>query len=211
MNEGILHRLFYATGCVFELARGAIIFAVVLALLNVFVATVNVVNGPSMGPNFQNGQYVVINKLSYLVRPPRRGEAVILKFPGDPEKTRYIKRIIGLPGETVKIEESIVSVDGKILSEAYIPKETLTQPNIEQRLERDEYFVMGDNRENSNDSRVFGPVEKRYLVGLAYFVLFPFRDAGLVPPEFYVFGHERLPLNVTPTSQASPKSIQVSP
>lgn len=182
----VLGRLFYATGCVFELARGIIIFAVVLALANVFIATTNVVSGASMEPNFHDGQYIIVDKLSYLLRSPRRGEAVILKFPGDPEKTRYIKRVIGLPGEEIAINENRIFINGRLLSEPYLPKEILTEPNMERRLGKGEYFVMGDNRENSNDSRVFGPVEQRFMIGLAYFVLFPFTEAGLVPPQYYV-------------------------
>lgn len=184
MNN-LFQKLFYTTGCVFELARGVIIFAVVLTLVNVFVGTANVVNGASMEPNFHSGQYVFIDKLSYLLRSPRRGEVVVLKFPGDPEKTRYIKRVIGLPGETLRIQQNQIYIDNRPLYEIYIPKEFLTQPDMEKTLGKDEYFIMGDNRENSNDSRVFAAVERRFIIGLAYLILLPLRDIGLVPPQFY--------------------------
>jgi signal peptidase I len=183
--NGLFQRIFYATGCAFELARGVIIFAVVLALLNVFVGTVNVVNGASMEPNFHNGQYMLIDKLSYLMRNPRRGEAVIVKFPGDPDKTRYIKRIIGLPGERLQIKDNQILINDKPLRESYIPTDFLTEPNMEIKLGPKDYFIMGDNRENSNDSRVFKAVERRFIVGLAYIIILPFKDAGLVPPQFY--------------------------
>lgn len=183
--NGIFQKLFYATGCVFELARGVIIFAVVLALINAFVAMINIVNGPSMEPNFQDKQILLVDKLSYLIRNPRRGEAVILKFPGDPEKTRYIKRIIGLPGEALTIKNSEVFINGRKLEETYIPKDFITEPDLEIKLGNDEYFVMGDNRENSNDSRVFKAVERRFLLGLAYVIMYPFKDAELVPPQYY--------------------------
>lgn len=192
MQQNWLQRLFYATGCVFELARGVIIFAVVLALLNAFVGTINIVNGPSMQPNFQNKQLLLVDKLSYLVRQPRRGEVVILKFPGDPEKTRYIKRIIGLPGETLTIKDNKVYINGKHLVETYIPKDFLIEPNMEIKLRAGDYFVMGDNRENSNDSRFFKAVERRFLIGLAYVILADtnsyktlFKGVGLVPPQYY--------------------------
>lgn len=198
---GFFQKLFYTTGCAFELARGVILFGVALTLVNIFIITTNVVNGASMEPNFHTGQYVAINKLSYLVREPRRGEAVILKFPGDPEKTRYIKRVVGLPGETIKISGSRIYIDDLQVSEPYIPKEFLTQPDLEKKLGEDEYFVMGDNRENSNDSRVFGPVERRFIIGLAYFIIYPLTDAGLVPPEFYIRAGGR----ISPTPSPSPQ------
>ncbi len=196
----MLQRLFYATGCAFELARGVIIFAVFLSLVNIFVATINVVNGQSMEPNFHNGEYLIVDKLSYLMREPKRGEAIILKFPGDPEKTRYIKRIIGLPGEPLKVQDNVIYINGRALHEDYIPKDFLTEPNKEWRLASDEYFVMGDNRQNSNDSRVFGPVERRFIIGLAYLVLVPIEHASLVPPVFYELG--RLPIQPL---QANPR------
>lgn len=183
--NGLLSRIFYATGCVFELARGVIIFAVVLSLINVFVATVNVVNGASMEPNFHSGQYILIDKLSYLTRLPRRGEAVIVKFPGDPDKTRYIKRIIGLPGEQLRIADNKIYINNKLLIENYIPADYLTEPDMEIKLGQKDYFIMGDNRENSNDSRVFKSVERRFIIGLAYIIIWPFNNASLVPPQFY--------------------------
>lgn len=180
-----LEKLIYATGCVFELARGVIIFAVILGLVNSFVVMINIVNGPSMEPNFQDKQLLVVDKISYLRRAPRRGEAVILKFPGDPDKTRYIKRIIGLPGEMLSIVDNKVYINGILLKESYIPAHFRVEPPLQIRIGPDEYFVMGDNRENSNDSRVFKTVERRFLIGLAYLIIYPFRDAGLVPPQYY--------------------------
>jgi signal peptidase I len=184
-HQSLFQRLFYATGCVFELARGVIIFAVLLALINVFVGTVNVVNGSSMESNFHNGQYVVIDKITYLLRSPKRGEVVVLKFPGDPDHTRYIKRVIGLPGETLRITDSQVYINDKPINEPYIDEGNRTEPDMEIKLGPNEYFMMGDNRENSNDSRAFKSVERRFIIGLAYVVIFPTRDAHLVPPQFY--------------------------
>lgn len=197
MNS-FLYKLFYATGCVFELARGVIIFAVILALVNVFVVTANLVSGASMEPNFHSGEYVIINKWSYLVRTPLRGEVVVLRFPGDPEKVRYIKRVIGLPGETIKIQDNQIFINSQRVNEsAYVPVTTETAPNLERRLGPDEYFLMGDNRENSNDSRVFGPVERRFIFGSAFMVIWPIKYAGLVIPQFYILDDQKTPEFVT--------------
>ncbi len=181
----LFQKIFYATGCAFELTRGVIIFAVVLALLNVFVGTLNMVNGPSMEPNFHDRQFVIVDKLSYFLREPRRGEAVVLRFPGDPEKTRYIKRIIGLPNEHIVIKDSQIYINDLLLPERYLEKGIITDPDRDVTLGPDEYYCLGDNRENSNDSRVFGPIERRFFVGLAYYIVYPFSDAALVPPQYY--------------------------
>lgn len=183
-------QLFYTAGCAFELARGVIIFAVVLTLVTIFIATINVVKGASMEPNFHDAQFLIIDRLSYQLRDPRRGEVVVLKFPGDPEKTRYIKRVIGLPGETIEISNSQVFINGRLIHELYIPEITQTLPNLKKKLGDKEYYLMGDNRENSNDSRAFGAVERRFIIGLAYVIIWPLSDAGLVPPQIYSFAKE---------------------
>lgn len=185
--NGFFQKIFFATGCAFELARGVIIFAVALALINLFIVTINVVSGPSMEPNFYNGQYVLVDRLSYLYRTPRRGEAVVIRFPGDPEKVRYIKRVVGLPGEIISFNNGKVFINGKQLKENYLRPDTFTSAfNSESvTVGPDEYFLLGDNRENSSDSRIFHAVEKRFITGLAYLILLPPNQAGLVPPQYY--------------------------
>lgn len=116
-----------------------------------------------MEPNFVDGQLLVINKIAYLVDQPKRGDAVAMFFPGEKEK-RFIKRIIGLPGENLKIQKGKVVINEKILNEPYL-EEMETLPDLERNLESGEYFVMGDNRLNSSDSRAWGPVPSSFLIG----------------------------------------------
>lgn len=127
------------------------------------------VRGQSMEPNFHNFDYLIIDKLSYLFRQPQRGEVVVFKPPFD-DHVYYIKRIIGLPGEKIVIEESKITVfnkehpQGFVLNENYLQNH-YTLGKIEITLGKDEYFVMGDNREVSYDSRKWGPVNRERIAG----------------------------------------------
>ena len=136
----------------------------------------------SMLPTFQPGQYVVVDKLSYLLGKPQRGDVIVFQYPLAPDKD-YIKRVIGLPGETVSIGGGVVSVNGQPLNEPYIA----TPPNLggTWALSPDQYFVMGDNRNNSSDSRSWGPLERKYLIGKAVLVYWPPPGWGWVPHFTY--------------------------
>ena len=156
-----------------------IVPAVIIALLiNLFLAQATRVYGQSMEPNLHTDQRLVVEKLSYTFSGPRRGDIVVLKVDEHAEDL-LIKRVIALSGETVEIKEGIVYVDGQVLMEDY-----LTQPT------RGNYgpvyipplhvFVLGDNRGASNDSRSFGPIHRKHLVGRAWLSYWPFEDWGLV-------------------------------
>ena len=136
----------------------------------------------SMLPTFQPGQYVVVDKLSYLLGKPQRGDVIVFQYPLAPDKD-YIKRVIGLPGETVSIGGGVVSVNGQPLNEPYIA----APPNLggTWALSPDQYFVMGDNRNNSSDSRSWGPLERKYLIGKAVLVYWPPPGWGWVPHYTY--------------------------
>ena len=136
----------------------------------------------SMLPTFQPGQYVVVDKLSYLLGKPQRGDVIVFQYPLAPDKD-YIKRVIGLPGETVSIGGGVVSVNGQPLNEPYIA----TPPNLggTWALSPAQYFVMGDNRNNSSDSRSWGPLERKYLIGKAVLVYWPPPGWGWVPHYTY--------------------------
>lgn len=178
----------YGVGCLFELGKGLIVLFILVVLTHFFIATIFIVDGISMEPNFHTGQAVVVNELSYLIKNPQRGDAVILRFPGDPDHKKYIKRIIGLPGEKVEIKDNAIYINNKKLYESYIPSNYLTEPNQFKNpttLGLDEYYIVGDNRENSNDSRVWGPAQKRFLIGSASFILWPFSSFGLIEKPAY--------------------------
>lgn len=164
-----------------------IAFAIVIPL-RIFVAQPFIVSGASMDPTFHNGQYVIVDELSYNIGNPVRGDVVIFKYPKNPSQY-FIKRVIGLPGETVIIDNqghvSIKDANGNLsltLKEPYVlyPKDE----TAERSLKNGEYFVMGDNRAGSFDSRAWGPVPRKMIVGRAFLRLFPITTIGILPGEF---------------------------
>lgn len=169
-----------------ELFHFALIIVLVVLPIRFFVAQPFVVVGTSMEPTFINKDYLIVDEISYRLNDPKRGDVIIFKFPGGEEKQKYfIKRIIGLPGETVDIKNGVVTIfnsknpNGLVLNEAYIaepPKNTLTVT-----VETGHYFVMGDNRDVSYDSRSWGTLEKSEIVGKAFLRLLPLKNADLLP------------------------------
>ncbi len=177
--------IFYIWVWVFELAKGIFIFLAIIVLIHFFIATIFVVEGPSMEPNFHNKQYIIVEKISYLVSEPVRGDVVVIKFPGDPENQKYIKRIIGLPGDALEIKNGKVYINEQLLQEFYIPQNVETTPNQKIILKKDEYFIMGDNRPNSNDSRAWGVCPKKNIIGRAWMIIIPVNDLSLMPHVDY--------------------------
>ena len=137
-----------------------------------------VVRGASMDPNFHDADYLIIDELSYRLRDPERQEVIVFKYPNNPSY-KYIKRIIGLPGEKVEVINGDVFITRKDdiikLEESYLPESTIQgwtrNNNFSIELKDDEYFVMGDNRNNSSDSRVWGPVPRNNIVGKVFIKL----------------------------------------
>lgn len=169
----------------YSLTRNILLFAVAIALVHTFVGSLFLVAGLSMSPTLASGEVLFVNKLAYLTQKPDRGDIVILKYPGDPDRRKFVKRIISLPGETVSIQAGNVLIDGKRLTEAYLDIELRTEPQLAVKLKSDEYFTMGDNRPNSSDSRVFGAAPKRFLIGRAKLRLWPIAEFGYIPEVFY--------------------------
>ncbi|MCA9388467.1 signal peptidase I [Candidatus Berkelbacteria bacterium] len=155
----------------FALLRGILIVAIILILFNVFVATVFSIDGQSMYPSFENGQFILVDRLTYQFSPPARGDVIVLRFPGDPAHRNFIKRVIGLPGEKVEIRNNVVLIDDQPIEENYLPAFTPTDPNLIVELRGDEVFAMGDNRPNSNDSRFIGPIPVKNIIGVSRAVL----------------------------------------
>jgi len=160
-----------------------IVIAVILVLgIRVYIAQPFIVSGDSMIPNFENGQYLIVDELSYHLRTPERGEVVIFKYPRDNSKF-FIKRIVGLPGETIVVENQTVSIEkgdeATLLEEPYIKGKTFKDTRLE--LKENEYFVLGDNREASSDSRSWGAVREDLIVGRAFVRLFPVTAVSFLP------------------------------
>ncbi|GAB4569692.1 MAG: signal peptidase I [Anaerolineae bacterium] len=159
-----------------EIIETLIVFAVVYVLVNLLTARF-VVDGTSMAPSFHTGQYVIVNRVAYLLDEPQRGDIVVLHSPEDPQLD-LIKRVIGLPGETVAVRDGQVFINGIPLNEPYLNAPPRYQG--EWTLGSDQYFVLGDNRNNSRDSHSFGPVPRTALVGKAAAVYWPLQDARLI-------------------------------
>ena len=173
-------KFFYGTGCVYELTKWLIVLVVLSTLIHFFIATFSIVDGQSMEPNFHSGEFIIANRWTYLFGPPKRSDPVILRFPGDPEHVKYIKRIIGLPGEKVTISKGNVYINNVKLAEPYLPPGTQTYPEMTKQLGSEDYFLLGDNRLNSSDSRVWGIAPQRDLIGKPWFVLWPIQFYGKI-------------------------------
>ena len=154
-----------------------LILAVVLFVgVNAVVARIRV-DGESMEPTLVSGEYVMVNRLSYRFGLPQRGDIIVFHFPENP-KEEYIKRVIGLPGDEVEIRNNQVYINGQALNESYI-KGMVSTPGS-WRIPEGQLFVLGDNRNNSSDSREWGTVAMNLVVGKAVLVYWPPTDWGLV-------------------------------
>jgi signal peptidase I len=169
-----------------ELARVVIIAFIIMLGFRFFLAEPFIVSGSSMVPTFENREYLVVYKAGYRLHEPERGDVVVFKYPRDPDQY-FIKRVIGLPGEKVKLENGRVKIfnaahpEGAVLMEPYLPANTQTLGREEPvTLGPDEYYVLGDNRGASSDSRVWGVLPKSNLVGRAWLRVFPVPEFGAI-------------------------------
>lgn len=158
----------------------------IFAVVYIFLFQPHQVDGKSMEPNFQNGEYILTDKLSYRFHDPKRGDVVVFHSPQD-ERSDFIKRIIGVPGDTVRVEGGYVYLNDKKLEEGYInePGDVLSGRFMREGLEilvpESQYLVMGDNRGHSSDSREWGLVTSTGIVGRAFFRYWPVKAFGVVP------------------------------
>jgi len=170
-----------------ELVRFAIIALAIVIPVRVLIAEPFIVSGSSMVPTFENGNYLIIDKISYKLSDPKRDDIVVFRYPNDQTKF-FIKRVIGLPNETVDIKGSAVTItnethpEGFTLDELYV--KNISNNTIYSKLKDDEYFVMGDNRSGSSDSRYWGPVKKEFLTGRAFLRLLPISKMGILPGQY---------------------------
>ncbi len=167
---------------VWEIAKFVAVTLLIVIPIRTFIAQPFIVSGASMYPTFHDKEYLIIDELSYHLRAPTRGEVIVFKYPQDTSKY-FIKRIIGLPGETivvknneafVKTGEQLTKIDEPYVKEPY-------WGNTEVSLGPTDYFVMGDNRAVSLDSRTWGPLPKNLITGRAFIRLFPVGQIGVLP------------------------------
>lgn len=161
-----------------EVAEVILIAVVTVFFVRTFLMQPFLVSGASMEPNFSTGNYLLIDEVTYRLRVPERGEVVVFKYPNDPS-VYYIKRIIGLPGERIIVKNGEIKIinkeypDGIKMDEIYLDTNLRTLGDIDSILDGDDYFVMGDNRSFSYDSRSWGSLPKDNIVGIVRLRLFP--------------------------------------
>lgn len=181
---------FASTGqFLFSFLETVIVALVITVVLYLFVMTPHEVVGNSMHPTYKNGEYLMANKISYKLHKPERGDVIIFKYSDTQD---FIKRIIGLPGDTVMLKDGKIYINGVILNESdYLSESIYTngQDYLKEgqsiTVPEGEYFVCGDNRNHSSDSRAFGSVKLQNIKGKAWIVYFPFSQFRLVKHQSY--------------------------
>jgi len=164
-----------------EIIRFSIIALIIVIPIRMFIAQPFIVSGASMQETFQSGEYLIVDQVTYHFSSPQRGDVVIFRYPRDPSKF-FIKRVIAVPGDSISITNNVVTIkneqnkQGFILDEPYISSMNVNT-DVNQTLGEREYFVMGDNRDFSSDSRAWGVLQEERIIGRALFRLFP-------PPSF---------------------------
>ncbi len=170
-----------------EIVRFSLIAILIVVPVRMFIAQPFIVSGDSMMETFQSGEYLVVDQVTHYFEDPKRGEVVIFRYPRDPSKF-FIKRVIGVPGDTVQIVDGEVTIlnaenpTGFVLNEPYIEPMPQAAPLTETLGDR-EYFVMGDNRSESSDSRAWGVLQEERIVGRALVRLFPPTELAFLPGD----------------------------
>ncbi len=185
---------------VWDFAKVIIIALAIILPIRYFVFQPFIVSGSSMEPNYSNGQYLIIDEISYRLNEPERGDVVVLRYPKD-RKQFFIKRVVGMPGEQVVVDNGRVTIindenpKGVTVSEEYLPSQGLTFPHNTSivggkktvTLKSDEYFMMGDNRLASSDSRDWGPLARKDIVGKVFIRVLPLSEFMKFQPPTYSF------------------------
>lgn len=160
-----------------EIIRFSIIALLIVIPIRMFIAQPFIVSGASMETTFHSGEYLIVDQVSYHLNDPTRGDVIVFRYPRDPSKF-FIKRIIGTPGDTVTIEDGLVIISNEANPKGYLLEEPYaeTMPEASKMVEtlgEREYFVMGDNRDESSDSRTWGVLQEERIIGRAWMRLFP--------------------------------------
>ncbi len=175
----------------FEVIQIGVVAILAIAVIRVFIIKPFVVQGASMEPNFSDSDYLIVDEISFHIRDVKRGEVVVFHPPNESREQYYIKRVIGLPGETVEIVEGEIWVynasfpNGVQIKEDYIHE--YTQGSVRVTVGLDEYFLLGDNRDSSLDSRIFGPVPGENVVGRVLVRGLPLTNVGPIKRPVYTY------------------------
>lgn len=171
-----------------ETTKIVVVSLLIILPIRFFIIQPFFVRGESMYPSFNDKDYLIVDELSYRFNNPKRGEVIVFRYPQDPSQY-YIKRIVGMPEETVEVKDGKVTIYsrdnplGIELAEKYLEENTPGDMKI--KLDDNEYFVMGDNRDASSDSRRWGPLYKHLIVGKAWFRVWPVSNAGTIQSPIY--------------------------
>ncbi|NDJ84751.1 MAG: signal peptidase I [Chloroflexi bacterium] len=183
-----------------EIVETLLLVVALYTLVNLSTARF-VVEGSSMEPNFYTDEFVIVSRLAYILDEPERGDVIVFHY--DVENKRdYIKRIVGLPGEVIELRDGRVYVNGLLLEEPYVD-EYCRCPDEAWFLQEDEYFVLGDNRNSSQDSHNFGPITREQIIGRAWVRYWPPEDWQIIPHHDYELPDELPP--PPPTSTPTPR------
>lgn len=179
-------------GSIFDFLQGIVVILAVLVMVYLFIMSPEEVNGSSMEPNFHDGEYILTNKVAYKLGDPKRGDVIIFKSWSNKD-VDYIKRVIGLPGETVELKDNAIYVNDQKVDEPYLSPGVAIfggsflvegQPVV---VPTDMYFVMGDNRPHSSDGREFGPVARADIIGVVILRYWPFSQFGsIIRPSYNI-------------------------
>jgi signal peptidase I len=173
---------------VWEVIEVVLIAVITVFIIRNFLAQPFLVSGASMEPNFSHGNYLLVDEITYRFREPARGDVVVFRSPQD-RKTFFIKRVIGLPGEQVDVSDGKLRLFGKEGNEITVDESYLIQGdtpgNVHLTLEEGEFLVLGDNRNNSFDSRNWGPLDRESIIGIVRLRLFPFDKIEVIDTPTY--------------------------
>jgi len=172
-----------------EIFKIVLLALVIVVPIRYFLFQPFLVRGQSMEPSFHNNDYLIIDQISYRLREPKRGEVIVFQYPRNTSQ-RFIKRLIGLPGEALEIEDGRIKISKngeiQILDESdYLPSFTKTPGDLEVILTENEYFVLGDNRRLSSDSRSWGSLSREYIVGRVLLRAWPITALALIEEPSY--------------------------
>ena len=202
-------------GCLFEIVETLVLTLVIFFVIQNFVAQPYRVQQQSMEDTLQPGEYVLVDKLTPRFNDYRRGEVVVFTPPDtfpQPDGTPFIKRVIGLPGDEISISDGVVQVNGTALDEPYVKGSITEAPPGQDRwvIPADEFFVMGDNRSNSADSRVFGPVPRDVIIGRAWLRYWPLDTFGVLETPTYP-GVDDTALRPGPSGVPARVALEIQP